>query len=236
MLRICLALMMIFMVRQPVLAQSATQMSEDLSQASLIQEQAAICAAFARVMEYSGLLEETRGKLWRERRFYAGAILRQSYRQSAQEPSNGVIDGIINQYSGWMINLSLSRQPYPRKPISKNVTSSRITSARSAHRYLPMLTKPSPVSARNCLMSRPSSKQRLDKMLKQSISGRVFRTILRSTITLNVNTPGITPETAPELPALSAPEVSSGDNVQIADGKDTSAFFQQQAMMKISPR
>ena len=77
MLRICLALMMIFMVRQPVLAQSATQMSEDLSQASLIQEQAAICAAFARVMEYSGLLEETRGKLWRERRFYAGAILRQ---------------------------------------------------------------------------------------------------------------------------------------------------------------
>ena len=44
-------------------------------------------------------------------------------------------------------------------------------------------------------------------------------------VTLNVNTPGITPETAPELPALSAPEVSSGDNVQTADGKDTSALL-----------
>ena len=105
MFRVCLALTMIFMMRQPVLAQSATEMNEDLSQASLIQEQAAICAAFARVMEYSGLLEETRGKLWRERRFYAGAILRQSITdESGQEPSNGVVDGIINQYSGWMIH------------------------------------------------------------------------------------------------------------------------------------
>ena len=45
-------------------------------QASLIQEQAAICASYARVMEYSGLFESRQGELWRERRFFAGAMLR----------------------------------------------------------------------------------------------------------------------------------------------------------------
>ena len=227
MLRICLALMMIFMVRQPVLAQSATQMSEDLSQASLIQEQAAICAAFARVMEYSGLLEETRGKLWRERRFYAGAILRQSITdESGQEPSNGVIDGIINQYSGWMINL-FSVTP----AVSKKTD---IEERDKLKDYVSTLCTPLFTNADKAI-ARISPELFDVATIQQTTPGQNAETTNLGPriqnhspvdhVTLNVNTPGITPETAPELPALSAPEVSSGDNVQTADGKDTSALL-----------
>ena len=107
MIRLVFSFLILFGLHQSAVAQTEDQNNENaVSEASLIQEQAAICAAFARVMEYSGLLEENRGKLWRERRFYAGAILRQSITETSnEEPSNAMIDGVINQYSGWMINL-----------------------------------------------------------------------------------------------------------------------------------
>ena len=44
-------------------------------------------------------------------------------------------------------------------------------------------------------------------------------------VTLNVNTPEIAPDTAPGLPASSAPEVAPAENAQTGDGKDTSALF-----------
>ncbi len=73
---------------------------------SLLQEQAAICASYARLMEYSGLLEKTQGELWRERRFFAGAMLRSTITNATNtEPSNADIDGIITEYSAWMIDL-----------------------------------------------------------------------------------------------------------------------------------
>lgn len=76
------------------------------NQASLIQEQAAICASYARVMEYSGLFEERQGDLWRERRFFAGAMLRTSISEmTGTQPSNADIDSVINEYSGWMLDL-----------------------------------------------------------------------------------------------------------------------------------
>ena len=75
-------------------------------QASLVQEQAAICASYARVMEYSGLFEERQGELWRERRFFAGAILRGSIAEmTGTQPTNADIDSVINEYSGWMLDL-----------------------------------------------------------------------------------------------------------------------------------
>ena len=75
-------------------------------QASLVQEQAAICASYARIMEYSGLFEERQGELWRERRFFAGAMLRGSISEmTSTQPSNAEIDSIINEYSGWMLDL-----------------------------------------------------------------------------------------------------------------------------------
>lgn len=73
---------------------------------SLLQEQAAICASYARLMEYSGLLEKTQGELWRERRFFAGAMLRSTIANATNaQPSNSDIDGIITEYSTWMIDL-----------------------------------------------------------------------------------------------------------------------------------
>ena len=81
---------------------SAPQSNEN----SLLQEQAAICASYARLMEYSGLLEKTQGELWRERRFFAGAMLRSTITNATNaQPSNADIDGIITEYSTWMIDL-----------------------------------------------------------------------------------------------------------------------------------
>ena len=84
-------------------SQAASAPSNDNS---LLQEQAAICASYARLMEYSGLLEKTQGELWRERRFFAGAMLRSTIANATNaQPSNSDIDGIITEYSTWMIDL-----------------------------------------------------------------------------------------------------------------------------------
>ena len=84
-------------------SQAASAPSNDNS---LLQEQAAICASYARLMEYSGLLQKTQGELWRERRFFAGAMLRSTIANATNaQPSNSDIDGIITEYSTWMIDL-----------------------------------------------------------------------------------------------------------------------------------
>ena len=84
-------------------SQAASAPSNDNS---LLQEQAAICASYARLMEYSGLLEKNQGELWRERRFFAGAMLRSTIANATNaQPSNSDIDGIITEYSTWMIDL-----------------------------------------------------------------------------------------------------------------------------------
>ena len=227
MFRVCLALTMIFMMRQPVLAQSATEMSEDLSQASLIQEQAAICAAFARVMEYSGLLEETRGKLWRERRFYAGAILRQSITdESGQEPSNGVIDGIINQYSGWMINLfSVTPAASQKSDVEERdklkdyvgtLCTPLFTNADKA------IARISPELFDVATIQQTTPAQNVETT---NLGPRIQNPSPVDPVTLNVNTPEIAPDTAPGLPASTAPEVAPAENAQTGDGKDTNALF-----------
>ena len=60
----------------------------------------------AETSEYSGLLEKTQGELWRERRFFAGAMLRSTIANATNaQPSNSDIDGIITEYSTWMIDL-----------------------------------------------------------------------------------------------------------------------------------
>lgn len=87
-------------------AQSAQSQEDEAIQNGLLQEQAAICASYARIMEYSGLLEQTQGELWRERRFFAGAMLRSSITTSTgTQPTNTEIDGVINEYSSWMLDL-----------------------------------------------------------------------------------------------------------------------------------
>ena len=86
--------------------QPSQQNAGGQSDNSLLQEQAAICASYARLMEYSGLLEKTQGELWRERRFFAGAMLRSTITNATNaQPSNADIDSIITEYSTWMIDL-----------------------------------------------------------------------------------------------------------------------------------
>ncbi|MCE2517407.1 MAG: hypothetical protein J4F41_06130 [Alphaproteobacteria bacterium] len=87
-------------------AQTSQSQEDEALQNGLLQEQAAICASYARIMEYSGLLEQTQGELWRERRFFAGAMLRSSINSSTgTQPTNTEIDGVINEYSSWMLDL-----------------------------------------------------------------------------------------------------------------------------------
>ena len=91
---------------QTAAVQPSQQNAGGQSDNSLLQEQAAICASYARLMEYSGLLEKTQGELWRERRFFAGAMLRSTITNATNaQPSNADIDSIITEYSTWMIDL-----------------------------------------------------------------------------------------------------------------------------------
>lgn len=89
------------------MAQSVSDGATDSASSNgLMQEQAAICASYARIMEYSGLMEKTQGALWRERRFFAGAMLRSSINKTTgTQPTNGDIDGVISEYSAWMLDL-----------------------------------------------------------------------------------------------------------------------------------
>ena len=102
-----LSLMFLMSLTGQVFAQSASETSiASPNDSTFIQEQSAICASYARVMEYSGLFEEQQGELWRERRFFSGALLRSSIADTAGiEPSNTDLDSIINEYSGWMLDL-----------------------------------------------------------------------------------------------------------------------------------
>ena len=111
---------------------------------SLLQEQAAICASYARLMEYSGLLEKTQGELWRERRFFAGAMLRSTITNATNaEPSNADIDGIITEYSAWMIDLFTANAVQDGPDKLKDKDKLKITLHPSAQGFLTMLIKPS---------------------------------------------------------------------------------------------
>ena len=94
------------LIAWPALPQDQSLAFEQLNEQSLIMEQSAICSAYARVMEYSGLLDKKQGELWQERRFFAGAILRKNMAVTTGEaPTDERIDEIIRQYSGWIIGL-----------------------------------------------------------------------------------------------------------------------------------
>lgn len=68
-------------------------------------EQGGICAAFARIMELQGILDSDEGKLWRERRNYAGAVIRDaSIREGVPAATDKEIDDLIDSYAIWLIN------------------------------------------------------------------------------------------------------------------------------------
>ena len=71
-------------------------------------EQGGVCAAFARLMELQSMIDVKRGKLWHERRKFAGTLIRQaSILEEVPPAGQDDIDKLINSYASWLIsNLS----------------------------------------------------------------------------------------------------------------------------------
>ncbi|MDB2390081.1 hypothetical protein N9X12_02535 [Alphaproteobacteria bacterium] len=67
-------------------------------------EQGGVCAAFARLMELQSKIDAKRGKLWFERRKFAGTLIRQaSVLEGLPSVEQNDIDALINSYASWLI-------------------------------------------------------------------------------------------------------------------------------------
>ncbi len=86
----------------PALSQdSRAQTSENMR-----EEQAAICASYAQIMEYAGLIDSKQGEIWGERKLYAAALLYNTVAESTElEARIRHIDEVIDNYSIWMIEI-----------------------------------------------------------------------------------------------------------------------------------
>ena len=68
-------------------------------------EQGGVCAAFARLMELQSMVDVKRGELWRERRKFAGTLIRQASILEGLPPAGqDDIDALINSYASWLIS------------------------------------------------------------------------------------------------------------------------------------
>ena len=202
----------------------ATQMSEDLSQASLIQEQAAICAAFARVMKYSGLLEETRGKLWRECVCWRscgkvfstnGARAIERCHRRDHQPIFRLDDQSFLCHASRIQETDIEERDKLKDYVGTLCTPLFTNADKAIARISPELFDVATIQ-----QTTPAQ-----NVETTNLGPRIQNPSPVDPVTLNVNTPEIAPDTAAGLPASSAPEVAPAENAQTGDDKDTSALF-----------
>lgn len=87
----------------PSLAQAELRLGEWKNYGAMA-EQGGVCAAFARIMELQGIIDTQTGKLWLERRKFAGAVVRQaSVLEGLPAASAADIDGLVNRYAQWLL-------------------------------------------------------------------------------------------------------------------------------------
>ena len=75
-----------------------------------LAEQGAICASFSSLMEAQSVLNPDIGKLWKERRKYAGAVIRKAAEIELQRtPDSDEINNLVSKYSDWVIESLMSK-------------------------------------------------------------------------------------------------------------------------------
>jgi len=68
-------------------------------------EQGAVCGAFADIMAMQELVDARLGRLWRERRNYAGSVVRRAAElEGRAEIDDTAIDDLLARYSMWLLN------------------------------------------------------------------------------------------------------------------------------------
>ena len=71
----------------------------------LMAEQSAICASFSKLMEAQSILNLDLGDLWKERRKFAGAVIRKAVSMELNRDSSETeIDNLISSYSDWVLS------------------------------------------------------------------------------------------------------------------------------------
>jgi len=75
-----------------------------------LAEQGAICASFSSLMEAQSVLNPDIGRLWQERRKYAGAVIRKAAEfELKRSPDADEINMLVSQYSDWVIESLMSK-------------------------------------------------------------------------------------------------------------------------------
>ena len=68
-------------------------------------EQSAICASFSKLMEAQAVLNPDLGALWKERRKFAGAIIRKAvFLELGRDSTEAEIDNLIATYRDWVLS------------------------------------------------------------------------------------------------------------------------------------
>ena len=87
-------------------ASALSQESQGQTSENMQQEQAAICASYAQIMEYAGLIDSNQGEIWGERKLYAAALLYNIMDENIdQEAKIHHIDEAVDDYSIWIIEI-----------------------------------------------------------------------------------------------------------------------------------
>lgn len=68
-------------------------------------EQGAVCGAFANIMELQSMVDIHLGKLWGERRKFAGSVVMEAARlEGLDSVAEQDVDNLLDQYSIWLLN------------------------------------------------------------------------------------------------------------------------------------
>ena len=77
---------------------------DDWTRYGTLAGQGGICAGFARVMEMQSLIDSEAGRLWLERRRYAGAIVREAtLMEGLPAATDSEINTLVENYTMWLV-------------------------------------------------------------------------------------------------------------------------------------
>ena len=77
---------------------------DDWTRYGTLAEQGGICAGFARIMEMQSLIDGEAGRLWLERRRYAGAIVREAtLMEGLPAATDSEINTLVENYAMWLV-------------------------------------------------------------------------------------------------------------------------------------
>ena len=100
----------IFVFLHPFYSASAELRLAEWKNYAQLAEQGAICASFSSLMETQSLLNPDIGTLWKERRKYAGAVIRKATEMELNRVANEAeINALVQSYSEWVLDSLMSK-------------------------------------------------------------------------------------------------------------------------------